>query len=97
MAMALELFFHHEASPYVRKVLLLIHELDAPVRERRVDMSSSDAMAEYRRLNPNAKFPTLRDDSLVLFESNAILGHLARRFGAPHWAGVDVPGVAIVQ
>jgi len=97
MAMALELFFHHEASPYVRKVLLLVHELEAPVGERRVDMASSDAMAAYRLLNPNAKFPTLRDDALVLFESNAILGHLARRFGSSHWIGVDVPGVAIVQ
>ena len=67
-------------------MLLLVRELEAPAQERRVDMSSPDAMAEYSRLNPNAKFPTLRDDSLVLFESNAILGHLARRFGPPHWA-----------
>jgi glutathione S-transferase len=81
----------------VRKVLLLVHELDAPVQEHRVDMASSDAMDEYRRLNPNAKFPCLRDDMLVLFESNAILGHLARRLGAPHWAGGDAIDVALVQ
>jgi glutathione S-transferase len=95
--MALELFFHHEASPYVRKVLLLVHELGAPVQERRVDMASTEAMDEYRRLNPNAKFPCLRDDRLVLFESNAILGHLARRYGAPHWVGEDAIDVALVQ
>jgi glutathione S-transferase len=95
--MAPELFIHHEASPYVRKCLLLVHELSAPVREHRVDMSSPEAMADYRRLNPNAKFPTFRDEALVLFESNAILGHVARTFGPPHWAGVDAPGVAIVQ
>jgi glutathione S-transferase len=95
--MALDLFLHHEASPYVRRVLLLVHELDAPVREHRVDMADPAAMAEYRRLNPNAKFPALRDDALVVFESNAILGHLARRFGAPHWAGADAAGVALVQ
>jgi glutathione S-transferase len=95
--MALDLYMHHEASPYVRKVLLLVHELGAPVQERRIDMASPEAMAEYTRLNPNAKFPALRDDTLVLFESNAILGHLARRFGAPHWAGSDAIDVALVQ
>jgi glutathione S-transferase len=95
--MALELFFHHEASPYVRRVLLLVHELAAPVQEQRVDMASADAMDAYRRINPNAKFPALRDDALVLFESNAILAHLARRFGAPHWVGSDLASVALVQ
>jgi glutathione S-transferase len=33
----------------------------------------------------------------VLFESNAILGHLARRFGAPDWVGIDLASTAVVQ
>jgi len=44
---------------------------------RQVDMGSPAAMAEYRRLNPNASFPTLRDQDLVLWESNAICLYLA--------------------
>jgi len=95
--MAVELFFHHEASPYVRKVLLLVLELELPIVERRIDMAATEAMDAYRRLNPNAKFPTLRDGDLVLWESNAILGHLARTHGAPHWAGADAAALARTQ
>lgn len=92
-----ELFLHHEASPYVRKVLMLAHELGAPVEERRVNLTIPEGMALYVRINPNAKFPALRDGDLVLFESNAILGHLARRFGAAHWAGETLATTALVQ
>src|SRR5687767_12411567 len=47
-----------------------------------------DASAEYRRLNPSGRVPTLADGDLVLTESAAILLHLADRFPegrlAPH-------------
>lgn len=37
---------------------------------------------EYGRLNPNRKVPTIRDNDLVLWESNAIVRYLSRRYGA---------------
>lgn len=37
---------------------------------------------EYRRLNPNGLVPTIEDDGFVLWESNAIVRHLARKAGA---------------
>lgn len=36
----------------------------------------------YRALNPTGKLPTLVDDDLVLWESQAILFYLARKYGA---------------
>lgn len=36
---------------------------------------------EYLALNPNGRIPTINDDGLVLWESNAIVRHLARRYG----------------
>lgn len=39
--------------------------------------------AAYLALNPNALIPTIEDDGLVLWESNAILRYLAARY-APH-------------
>ena len=38
--------------------------------------------AEYRAMNPNGLVPTLQDDGLVLWESNAIVRYLAAKHGA---------------
>lgn len=75
----MELFFHHKASPFVRKVLLGIIELGVDAVDRAIDFSSTEAMQAYAQINPNRRFPALRDGELVLWESNAILRHLARR------------------
>ena len=51
--------------------------------------------AEYLRLNPNARIPTLVDGDLVLWESMAINLYLAQRYEGPmHCAGPDVLGLA---
>jgi glutathione S-transferase len=36
---------------------------------------------EYRAMNPNGTVPTIDDGGFVLWESNAILGYLARKYG----------------
>ena len=36
--------------------------------------------AEYRALNPNGLVPTIEDDGIVLWESNAIVRYLAARY-----------------
>jgi glutathione S-transferase len=76
-----ELLIHHRASPVVRKVLLVAAELgiDLPVRE--IAWRDPEARTAYSRLNPNDNFPTLLDDELVLWESNAIALHLCRAAG----------------
>ena len=51
--------------------------------------------AEYLRLNPNARIPTLVDGDLVLWESMAINLYLAQRYEGPmHCAGPEVLGLA---
>jgi glutathione S-transferase len=43
-----------------------------------VDLGRGDQRApEYVSLNPNRKIPTLEDDGIVLWESNAILFDMA--------------------
>ena len=37
--------------------------------------------AAYLAMNPNARVPTLEDDGFVLWESNAMVRYLARRYG----------------
>jgi glutathione S-transferase len=51
--------------------------------------------AEYLRLNPNARIPTLVDGDLVLWESMAINLYLAQKYPGPmHCAGPEVLGLA---
>ena len=45
-----------------------------------VDLGRGDQRApEYVSLNPNRKIPTLEDDGIVLWESNAILFYMASK------------------
>jgi glutathione S-transferase len=51
--------------------------------------------AEYIRLNPNARIPTLVDGDVVLWESMAINIYLAQKYEGPmHFAGTEVLGLA---
>ncbi len=51
--------------------------------------------AEYLRLNPNARIPTLVDDDFVLWESMAINLYLAQKYAGPmHCADPKVLGLA---
>jgi glutathione S-transferase len=94
--MPIELWFHHEASAFVRKPLLVAHELDLELEEHRVDFMSEEAMDEYAKINPNRRFPAMRHDDLVLWESNAIMGYLASLHG-PQLLGQGEADTARVQ
>ena len=52
---------------------------------------------EFRAMNPNARVPVLDDDGLVLFESNAIVRHLARTNGAGSLLPDDEAGLALAD
>ncbi|SIS79524.1 glutathione S-transferase family protein [Neptunomonas antarctica] len=50
----------------------------------RSEASQSDS---YRQMNPSGKVPTLQDGDFVLFETQAILYYLVRKYGKGHlWA-----------
>ena len=66
----------------MRKSLLAIEELAlaAQVTERPIDFSLPAAMDDYAAtVNPNRRFPALRDGDLLLWESNAILRYFATK------------------
>jgi glutathione S-transferase len=91
-----ELYFHHKASPFVRKVLLVADELGVALVERPVELMSRKAMDEYAAVNPNRRFPALRDGELVLWESNAIIRYLAAG-SDPAWLGRTAASAALVD
>jgi glutathione S-transferase len=71
-----------QTSGNVQKVIFCLEELAVPyMREdygRQFGNTTTDA---YRKLNPNAKVPTLIDGDLVIWESHSILRYLAAVHG----------------
>src|SRR5689334_17604836 len=71
--------FDISRSPNCRKVRVLARELDLPLEVVAVDFASLKEPA-YLARNPTGKVPTfVDDDGFVLWESNAILIHLAEK------------------
>jgi len=71
-------------SHNVKKVAWLAEEIG--LEYRRHDVGGTFGMdAAYLALNPNALIPTIEDDGLVLWESNAILRYLAARYAPALW------------
>jgi glutathione S-transferase len=67
----------------VQKVLWALAELG--VKYERVDAGLAFGVVNepfYRKMNPNGRVPTIEDDGLVLWESNAIVRYLAAKHGA---------------
>lgn len=68
----------------------MLEEIGVPYELIRLDLWAGDQKKpEYLALNPNGTVPTLIDGDLVVFESAAIVEHLADRFPEKHLA----PGV----
>ena len=67
-----------QTSGNVQKVIFCLEELGVPyIREDYGRQFGNTLTDEYRKLNPNAKVPTLIDGDLVIWESHTILRYLA--------------------
>jgi glutathione S-transferase len=78
------------------RCLWMLEEMGEPYQLIEKSTRSDDLQsAEYLRLNPNAKIPTLVDGDVVLWESMAINLYLAQKYQGPmHCAGPEVLGLA---
>jgi len=73
---------HTAATPNGRKVSIALEELGLDYEVRAWDLSVDETHGEeFLALNPNHKIPVLEDDGLVVWESGAILLHLAEKYG----------------
>ncbi len=69
-------------TPNGRKVSIALEELGLPYQVERVRLDAGEQLAPaFLALNPNHKIPVLDDDGLVIWESGAILLHLAEKHG----------------
>lgn len=85
-------------SGHGHRVKLFLTLLDLPFEVIELNMAAGDnRRPEYLKLNPFGQVPTIEDGETVLFDSNAILVYLAKRYGDPSWLPQDAPGAAAVQ
>ena len=71
-----------QTSGNVQKVVFCLEELEVPYRREDYGRQFGNTLTDdYRKLNPNAKVPTLIDGDLVIWESHTILRYLAAVHG----------------
>ena len=81
----MQLYSNH-FSPNCRKVHGVIAYTGLTVDEQVVDLRKGDQrQPEFMKLNPNGKVPVLLDGDAVLWESNAIVCHLASKADSDLW------------
>ena len=69
-------------TPNGRKVSIALEELGLPYEVVRVAIGAPEhPTADFLALSPNHKIPVIDDDGLVIWESGAILLHLAEKHG----------------
>ncbi|XP_046398088.1 glutathione S-transferase 1-like isoform X2 [Ischnura elegans] len=79
--MPLDLYYL-DASPPVRAVLLAGKTLGVEFNLKFVDLFKLEQRSpEFLKINPRHTVPTLVDDGFVLWDSHAIVGYLANKYG----------------
>jgi glutathione S-transferase len=69
--------FGHPFSSYTMKALIALYENETPFDFRILDPDHRENTAELIRRWPVARFPLLVDDGTTVFETSAIIEHLA--------------------
>ena len=74
--------FYWNTAPNPAKVALYLEESGLPYEVLPVDTRKGEQhAATYKAINPNAKVPSIDDEGVVVFDSNAILLYLAHKTG----------------
>lgn len=89
------LLYSFKITPNNRKVEAFIAHYELPVEIHQVDFKHHETQsAEYYLINPMRRVPALVDGDFRLWESNAILTYLARKFPHTNALPTDIRGRA---
>ena len=90
--------YHHGISSNSRKVCALAKHLGLDVDYVLVDLAKGiHRTPEFLTINPNGKLPTMVDQGRTLWESNAILCHLAKKAGSDMWPADDDQKIDVIK
>ena len=89
------LLYSFNITPNNRKVVAFIKHFDLPVEVHQVNFKEQETKSdEFYAINPMRKVPVLVDGDFNLWESNAILTYLARKFPETNALPADIRGRA---
>ncbi len=73
-------------TPNARKACATVKHLGFKPEYRLLDLGKGEQRSpEFLAINPNGRVPTLVDEGRAIWESNAIMYHLARKAGSDFW------------
>ena len=79
-------YYYHPSSPNCRKCTTLLDLLGIDAERHIVDLSRGEQLQPaFLAINPNGKVPALVDGERAIWESNAIIIHLAENAGSDLW------------
>ncbi|MGD9925712.1 MAG: glutathione S-transferase family protein [Pseudorhodoplanes sp.] len=80
----MKLYYSETINP--RKACAVAKHLESPVDFVRIDLAKGEHKTPaYLAVNPNGKVPALEDGEISIWESNAIMCHLARKAKSDLW------------
>ncbi|MGV3633786.1 MAG: glutathione S-transferase family protein [Pseudorhodoplanes sp.] len=81
-----------------QKVCSVAKYLESPVEFVRVNLAKGEHKApDYLAINPNGKIPALTDGDLKIWESNAIMCHLARKAKSELWPTDPAKQIEVIK
>jgi len=84
-------------SGHAHRAKLFLSLLGLPYKAIEVNLRAGEQKtASFLAMNPFGQVPVIEDGDIVLFDSNAILVYLAKRYGDPSWLPEDPVGAAHV-
>lgn len=81
-----------------QKACAVAKYLESPVEFVRVDLAKGEHKAPaFLAINPNGKIPALQDGDVTLWESNAIMCHLARKAQSDLWPNDPAKQIEVLK
>jgi len=84
-------------SGHAHRARLCLSLLDLPYEAIEVDLRAGEQKTSaFLAMNPFGQVPVIEDGETIIYDSNAILVYLAKRYGDPSWLPDDPVGSARV-
>jgi glutathione S-transferase len=92
----MKLYYFETINP--QKACAVARYLNSPVEFVRIDLAKGQHKSpDYLAINPNGKVPALVDGEIRIWESNAIMCHLAQRAGSDLWPSDPAKQTEVVK